>query len=276
MAGISSKALNFGEPENKKKYNGIEKEDGLGIEMYDAQLRELDPQIGRWWEIDPKVDDMEMWSPYASNYDNPIIYSDPLGDAGQSCCEGLLNWLSDRWEAEKRGVWLAGKKIGEAVDQALENAKNNWNAGNDPVHQAMMYPMSTAMGPAGAEVKAVETVVSTEVKATASTEVKVVSTEIKSAETAQTPTLKEQAQQIKDQLNGGKNSVTIGTSTKQIRYDLAGKAHGGVETPHKQVYNKNIVNGVVKSISRDSKKATSLSQQELRTIRKFLEKLKSQ
>lgn len=149
MAGISSKALNFGEPENKKKYNGIEKEDGLGIEMYDAQLRELDPQIGKWWEIDPKVDDMEMWSPYASNYDNPIRYSDPLGDVGQSCCEGLLNWLSDRWEAEKRGVWLAGKEIGEAVDQALENAKNNWNAGNDPVHQAMANPMSTLGGPVG-------------------------------------------------------------------------------------------------------------------------------
>jgi RHS repeat-associated protein len=92
MAGISSKALNFGEPENKKKYNGIEKEDGLGIEIYDANLRELDPQIGRWWEIDPKVDNMEMWSPYASNYDNPIRYSDPLGDEGDDaneCCMGL-------------------------------------------------------------------------------------------------------------------------------------------------------------------------------------------
>jgi RHS repeat-associated protein len=84
-AGISSKGLNFGAPENKKKYNGIEKEDALGIEIYDAKLRELDPQIGRWWEIDPKVENMEMWSPYASNYDNPIRYSDPLGDEGEDC-----------------------------------------------------------------------------------------------------------------------------------------------------------------------------------------------
>lgn len=104
MAGISSKALNFGEPENKKKYNGIEKEDGLGIEMYDAQLRELDPQIGRWWEIDPKVEDMVMWSPYASNYDNPIRYSDPLGDEGQTCCKEL-------WKDIKDAVVETGKSL---------------------------------------------------------------------------------------------------------------------------------------------------------------------
>jgi RHS repeat-associated protein len=89
MAGISSKALSSYVAENKYKYNGIEKEDGLGIEIYDAQLRELDPQLGRWWQIDPKIERMEMWSPYASNYDNPIRYSDPLGDEGEECCKGL-------------------------------------------------------------------------------------------------------------------------------------------------------------------------------------------
>lgn len=106
MAGISSKALNFGAPENKKKYNGIEKEDGLGIEIYDAQLRELDPQIGRWWQIDPKVENMEMWSPYASNYDNPIRYSDPLGDEGQDCC----------WDEIKAvGNFVGGAVVGAVV-----------------------------------------------------------------------------------------------------------------------------------------------------------------
>lgn len=99
MAGISSKALEFGNPENKLKYNGIEYEKDLGLEVYDAQLRELDGQTGRWWQIDPKTEDMEMWSPYASNYNNPIRYSDPLGDEGQACCQ----WLKDagNWIAEK-------------------------------------------------------------------------------------------------------------------------------------------------------------------------------
>jgi len=103
MAGISSKALNFGDPENKIKYNGIEKEDAFEIGIYDAQLRELDGQTGRWWQIDPKTENMEMWSPYASNYDNPILYSDPLGDEPESadgCCKGI-------WDAVVSGVtWV--------------------------------------------------------------------------------------------------------------------------------------------------------------------------
>lgn len=91
MAGISSTALKHLYVINKKKYNGIEFEGDVGLNIYDAELRELDPQMGRWWQIDPKTEDMEMWSPYASNYDNPIRYKDPLGDEGDECCEGLKN-----------------------------------------------------------------------------------------------------------------------------------------------------------------------------------------
>ncbi|MGN7721767.1 DUF6443 domain-containing protein [Chitinophaga sp. 22620] len=78
MAGISTKAV--GKLENRYKYNGIEKIGDLGLEDYDALFRELDPQIGRWWQVDPKIESMEMWSPYASNYDNPIRFNDFLGD----------------------------------------------------------------------------------------------------------------------------------------------------------------------------------------------------
>ena len=98
MAGISSKALND-VPENKNKYNGIEKEDAFEIGIYDAQLRELDGQMGRWWQIDPKTENMEMWSPYASNYDNPITFMDPLGDEPDGCCKWLrdaANWVGDK------------------------------------------------------------------------------------------------------------------------------------------------------------------------------------
>ncbi|HWR33874.1 MAG TPA: RHS repeat-associated core domain-containing protein [Chitinophagaceae bacterium] len=99
MSGISSKALAFGNPENKNKYNGIELEnkefsDGSGLEIYSAQLRELDGQTGRWWQIDPATENMEMWSPYASNYDNPITYMDPLGDEPESA-DGCCKWLMD-------------------------------------------------------------------------------------------------------------------------------------------------------------------------------------
>jgi RHS repeat-associated protein len=76
MAGISAKAS--GKLENKYKYNGIEKIGDLGLEDYDAKFRELDPQIGRWWQIDPKPND--GISLYAAMDNNPIRYSDFLGD----------------------------------------------------------------------------------------------------------------------------------------------------------------------------------------------------
>lgn len=82
MAGISSHSLKGSlYPEKKKKYNGIEFNDDFDINEYEANYRTLDPQIGRWGQIDPKIDQgMERWSPYASNYDNPVRFTDPAGD----------------------------------------------------------------------------------------------------------------------------------------------------------------------------------------------------
>lgn len=61
---------------NKYLYNGIEKQPEMGI--YLARFRGLDPAIGRWMQIDPKPD-LSM-SLYTAMKNNPIRYSDPLGD----------------------------------------------------------------------------------------------------------------------------------------------------------------------------------------------------
>ena len=77
MVGISSKAA--GKLENKRKWNvGSELNTDFDVNLYETFYRNLDPQIGRFWQVDPKPTESE--SPYVSMGDNPIINVDPKGD----------------------------------------------------------------------------------------------------------------------------------------------------------------------------------------------------
>ena len=85
MSGISSKALNFGSPQNRFKFNGgnelqsNEFTDGSGLEMFDAINRMYDPQIGRFWQVDELAEANWEESPYSFAHNDPILFNDPLG-----------------------------------------------------------------------------------------------------------------------------------------------------------------------------------------------------
>ncbi|MCG2613575.1 hypothetical protein LZZ85_04755 [Terrimonas sp. NA20] len=69
MAGINSKALAFGEPGNKIKYNNMELQseefsDGVGLQMYEYKYRFYDYQIGRFISQDGLADKYNHYAPY--------------------------------------------------------------------------------------------------------------------------------------------------------------------------------------------------------------------
>lgn len=99
MAGISSKALAFGEPGNKYKFNdGSELQnkefaDGSGLEWYATDFRGYDAQIGRFHQVDPLGELTEDWSGYSYALNSPLLYNDPLGLISDRVGQDITGWI---------------------------------------------------------------------------------------------------------------------------------------------------------------------------------------
>lgn len=78
MHGISSKAA--GSLENRRKFNeGTELNSDFDVNWYETNYRSLDPQLGRFWQVDPMADMAFGYSPFAYGNNNPLTFNDPLG-----------------------------------------------------------------------------------------------------------------------------------------------------------------------------------------------------
>ena len=78
------------------KYNGIELQEELGLNMYDMDMRDYDPAIARWVVQDPVIH--YEYSPYNAFDNNPVFWADPSGADSTSSQKDMLGRNThDRW-----------------------------------------------------------------------------------------------------------------------------------------------------------------------------------
>jgi RHS repeat-associated protein len=71
---------------------------------YTTEFRQYDPRLGRWLSLDPKMAKYPSESPYVAFHNNPIYWTDPLGDdppevgtllsKGSNCSKTFMRLMS--------------------------------------------------------------------------------------------------------------------------------------------------------------------------------------
>ena len=112
---------------NKYKFNGMEYQDELGLNLYDMDMRDYDPAIGRWLGIDPVTHFDE--SPYMGMSGNPVFWADPSGaDGVVGDPTGTVYGMAGQTSSVSYGIghigfWGSAKAQWEQSYEAHEEAK---------------------------------------------------------------------------------------------------------------------------------------------------------
>ncbi len=98
-------------PAQDYKYNGVELEESLGLNMYETDYRHYDPAIARFTTIDPVTH--HSMSTYTAFDNNPVYWADPSG------ADSIYNWNTGQYV-------INGQVVSQ--DEAIAYAQNGGNA----------------------------------------------------------------------------------------------------------------------------------------------------
>ena len=273
------------------KFGGKELSEELGLNTYDFGARNYMPDLGRWSNIDLLADAVGQIhnSPYAYGMNNPIVFTDPDGNCppGVDCWSIVKSFIFNDTGKGKPVLTLGlhhiklptaerteGDFVGNVVKAAYNGVAGTWNAGMNGADMGQITDEGMAsMGDMARRIENGEGTVEDAENIVAGAAMMVVRGKVKGK--GNKPSVKDQALDVKKNLNDGKNSVNVGTVNGTTHFDLDGATHKGVETPHVQKSVKNTNPNTGKTyINKDNKNVRPMTQQDIRTVKKVLEKRK--
>ena len=92
---------------NRYKFLNREKISDFGLGVYSLGARTFDPVLGRFWSVDPLVEEGQYsFTPYHYSFNNPIRFSDPDGLMGSedppSRLDKLFSWAKNLFSDDSR------------------------------------------------------------------------------------------------------------------------------------------------------------------------------